>query len=65
MDLKDVKFHYSVNMMTLVFLILSLVSLLLSLAIFILFKSLRCTRNSVHTHMFISLALNNISWIIW
>ena len=65
MDLEDVKFHYAVNMMTLVFLILSLVSLLFSLAIFILFRSLRCTRNSVHTHMFTSLALNNISWITW
>ena len=64
MDLTDVKFHYAVNMMTLVFLILSLVSLLFSLAIF-MFKSLRCTRNSVHTHMFTSLALNNISWITW
>ena len=65
MELKDVKFHYAVNMMTLVFLIRYLASLLASLAIFLLFRSLRCTRNSVHTHMFISLALNNISWIIW
>ena len=65
MDLKDVKFHYGVNMMTLVFLFLSLASLLLSLFIFVLFKSLRCTRNTVHANMFISLALNNISWITW
>ena len=29
------------------------------------FRSLRCVRNKVHTHLFISLILNNVCWIFW
>lgn len=29
------------------------------------FRSLKCTRIRLHIHLFISLALNNITWIVW
>lgn len=28
-------------------------------------RTLRCTRIAIHVHLFISLALNNLSWIVW
>ena len=27
--------------------------------------SLRCPRTTVHAHMFLSLALNNVAWLLW
>ncbi|XP_049822148.1 calcitonin receptor-like [Aethina tumida] len=42
----------------------SLAALLISLWIFITFRSLRCTRIKIHIQLFISIALNNIAWII-
>ena len=65
MDLEDANFHFSVNRLTLVFLWISLICLLLSLSIFLSFPSIKCLRITVHSHMFASLALNNISWILW
>lgn len=65
MDFADVNFHLAVNKMTVVLLSLSLISLLVSLVIFWSFQSLRCTRINIHTQMFISIALNNVSWILW
>jgi hypothetical protein len=43
----------------------SLAALLVSLFLFLYFKSLSCSRISLHKNMFTSLALNNISWIVW
>lgn len=28
-------------------------------------RTLRCTRIAIHVHLFISLALNNLAWIVW
>ena len=28
-------------------------------------RSLHCIRISIHTHMFVSIALNNLAWILW
>ena len=61
----DVNFHYFNNIMTLVFLSLSLFCLLLAITIFRSFPSLHCHRVTIHTHMFLSLALNNTAWILW
>ncbi|KAJ0183890.1 hypothetical protein K1T71_000313 [Dendrolimus kikuchii] len=44
---------------------ISLAALVISLAIFIYFRSLHCTRIRIHMHLFTSLALNNILWIMW
>ncbi|CRL05620.1 CLUMA_CG018241, isoform A [Clunio marinus] len=43
----------------------SLVTLIISLVIFLSFRSLRCTRIRIHTQLFISLALSCIMWILW
>ena len=43
----------------------SLVSLLLPLVMLVWWPSLRCPRNTLHSHMFLSLALNNIAWLLW
>ena len=55
----------TVNTMTLVCLGISLVCLLLSIIIFLSFPSLGCPRITLHTNLFVSLALNNICWILW
>ena len=55
----------TVNTMTLVCLGISLVCLLLSILIFLWFPSLRCPRITLHTNMFVSLALNNLCWLLW
>nr|QZD25053.1 GPCR20 [Spodoptera exigua] len=43
----------------------SLVALLLSLAILLYFKSLRCARITVHMNLFASFAANNALWLLW
>ena len=65
MDLQDVHFHSTLNTMTLIFLSVSLVCLLLSIIIFRSFPSLHCQRVTIHTNLFLTLALNNIAWILW
>ncbi|XP_034033428.1 calcitonin gene-related peptide type 1 receptor-like [Thalassophryne amazonica] len=44
---------------------LSLVALLISLAIFIHFKSLSCQRITLHKNLFLSFVLNSIITIVW
>lgn len=29
------------------------------------YRSLRCARNTLHTHMFTSFAINNLLWLLW
>ena len=55
----------TVNTLTLVCLGISLVCLLLSIIIYLSFPSLGCPRISLHTNMFVSLALNNLCWLLW
>ncbi|CAG9137400.1 unnamed protein product [Plutella xylostella] len=43
----------------------SLLALLLSLAILLYFKNLRCARITVHMNLFASFALNNVLWLMW
>ncbi|XP_044755229.1 calcitonin gene-related peptide type 1 receptor-like [Coccinella septempunctata] len=43
----------------------SLVALLVSLLIFIYFKSLRCARITIHMNLFSAFAINNFLWLLW
>ena len=64
-DLKDVSFRQVINKITVSGLAVSTLFLIISLLILSCFKSLRCARNNVHINMFISMSLNNISWLLW
>ncbi|XP_023326719.1 calcitonin receptor [Eurytemora carolleeae] len=44
---------------------LSLFCLLVSLLVFTVCRSLSCGRITMHKNMFLSLTLNNISWLLW
>ena len=44
---------------------LSTLFLILSLAVLTSFPSLRCCRNRIHMNLFLSMALNNITWLLW
>ena len=64
-DLKDLSFRTSVNLLNDIGLIVSLIFLLTSILIFVFAESLHCGRISVHKNMFISLTLSNLCWILW
>ncbi|VVC45013.1 Hypothetical protein CINCED_3A014009 [Cinara cedri] len=64
-DMEDYEFRNLINSLYIVGYSVSLAALLTSLLIFFTFRSLKCTRIAIHLHLFISLALNNLSWIIW
>ncbi|XP_012156240.1 calcitonin gene-related peptide type 1 receptor [Ceratitis capitata] len=64
-DYDDLQFRSFVNELYVKGYIVSLVSLVLSLIIFLGFKSLRCTRIRIHVHLFASLAFTCIAWILW
>ena len=36
-----------------------------SLTILLAFPALKCARNTIHINMFLSMSLNNISWLLW
>ncbi|XP_026809310.1 calcitonin gene-related peptide type 1 receptor-like [Rhopalosiphum maidis] len=64
-DVDDYEFRELINTLYIFGYSVSLAALLTSLLIFFTFKTLRCTRIAIHVHLFISLALNNFTWIIW
>ncbi|CAD7088171.1 unnamed protein product [Hermetia illucens] len=64
-DMQDLEFRQVVNELYVKGYIVSLITLIISLGIFLGFKSLRCTRIRIHIHLFSSLALNCIAWILW
>lgn len=43
----------------------SVIALLTSLAIFFYFRTVQCTRITIHKQLFISFIINSIMWIIW
>ncbi|XP_030381616.1 calcitonin gene-related peptide type 1 receptor [Scaptodrosophila lebanonensis] len=64
-DYEDFEFRQFVNEMYVKGYALSLLSLLISIIIFLGFKSLRCTRIRIHVHLFASLALTCVAWMLW
>ncbi|XP_036232805.2 calcitonin gene-related peptide type 1 receptor [Bactrocera oleae] len=64
-DYDDLQFRSFVNELYVKGYIVSLVALMLSLIIFLGFKSLRCTRIRIHVHLFASLTFTCIAWILW
>ncbi|KOB75503.1 Neuropeptide receptor B4 [Operophtera brumata] len=64
-DVEDLSFRSDVNSIYVIGYSISVAALLLSLLIFMFFRSLQCTRIRIHMHLFSSFALNNILWIVW
>ncbi|XP_062141058.1 calcitonin gene-related peptide type 1 receptor [Drosophila sulfurigaster albostrigata] len=64
-DYEDMEFRQFVNELYVKGYALSLLALLISIIIFLGFKSLRCTRIRIHVHLFASLACTCIAWILW
>nr|XP_024218724.1 calcitonin gene-related peptide type 1 receptor-like isoform X3 [Halyomorpha halys] len=64
-DLEDFEMRNQVNFIYKAGYMISLAALLLSLFIFFYFRSLTCTRIQIHKNFFISLAINNLLWLIW
>ena len=65
LDFVDVSFRSTINHITVAGLSISLATLLLSLLIFFSFPALNCARNTIHKNMFLSMALNNTTWLFW
>ncbi|EDV47255.2 calcitonin gene-related peptide type 1 receptor [Drosophila erecta] len=64
-DYKDLEFRQFINELYVKGYALSLLALLISIIIFLGFKSLRCTRIRIHVHLFASLACTCVAWILW
>ncbi|CAH0393748.1 unnamed protein product [Bemisia tabaci] len=64
-DLDDYKLRNQVNLIYKSGYCVSIVALTVSIVIFFYFKSLTCTRIQIHKNLFISLAVNNILWLLW
>ncbi|XP_074604062.1 uncharacterized protein LOC141857462 [Brevipalpus obovatus] len=64
-DREDLKFRKVSIKMHIVGYSISVLALILSLIIFVSFKSLRGTRIVIHKNLFISFIINNVMWIIW
>ncbi|KAM3968611.1 neuropeptide receptor B4 [Aphomia sociella] len=64
-DFEDLDFRNTVNNIYIGGYSISVAALLLSIIIFVYFRTLQCTRIRIHIHLFISFALNNILWIVW
>ncbi|CAH0402049.1 unnamed protein product [Chilo suppressalis] len=64
-DIEDLSFRSIVNSIYVSGYSVSVAALLLSIAIFLYFRSLQCTRIRIHVHLFSAFALNNILWIVW
>ncbi|CAG9825401.1 unnamed protein product [Phaedon cochleariae] len=64
-NIEEFEFLTFINRLHVIGYSVSLVALIISLWIFLSFRSLRCTRIRIHTQLFTSFILNNIMWIIW
>ncbi|XP_063918389.1 calcitonin gene-related peptide type 1 receptor isoform X2 [Zophobas morio] len=64
-DHEDLAFRTHINHLFVIGYSISLAALVISLAIFFTFRTLKCTRIRIHIQLFISFALNNLMWIIW
>ncbi|XP_049862015.1 calcitonin gene-related peptide type 1 receptor-like isoform X2 [Schistocerca gregaria] len=64
-NLDDLNWRTQVNLVYVAGYSVSLVALIIALAVLSYFKSLRCARNTLHTHLFASFAANNALWLSW
>ncbi|XP_053207328.1 calcitonin gene-related peptide type 1 receptor-like isoform X2 [Panonychus citri] len=64
-DKDDLKFRQAVNNLYIIGYSVSVLALIISLIIFLSFKSLKCTRITIHKNLFISFIINNLMWILW
>ncbi|KAJ6636447.1 Calcitonin gene-related peptide type 1 receptor, partial [Pseudolycoriella hygida] len=64
-DVTDLAFRQFVNEFYVIGYILSLLTLVVSLIVFLSFRSLKCTRIRIHIQLFTSLALTCIAWLVW
>ncbi|XP_056642213.1 calcitonin gene-related peptide type 1 receptor-like [Diorhabda sublineata] len=64
-NLDELEFLTFMNKLSVIGYSVSLAALLISLTIFLTFRTLKCTRIRIHTQLFISFILNNVLWIIW
>ncbi|KAG5672428.1 hypothetical protein PVAND_002557 [Polypedilum vanderplanki] len=64
-DHEDYTFRQTINDIYFYGYCVSLSTLIISLVIFLSFRSLKCTRIKIHVQLFISLAMSCILWIIW
>ncbi|XP_073845244.1 diuretic hormone 31 Receptor isoform X2 [Musca autumnalis] len=64
-NIEDLEWQSSVNLMYKIGYGISLIAILLSLFILCYFKSLKCTRITLHMNLFSSFAANNSLWLVW
>lgn len=64
-NIQDLEFRNTVNIISLSGWSVSLFFMAISLFIFFYFKSLHCGRITMHKNLFMSMSLNNMIWIIW
>ncbi|XP_067131642.1 calcitonin gene-related peptide type 1 receptor-like isoform X2 [Centruroides vittatus] len=64
-DHEDLMFRQKINNLYIAGYSISLIALIVSLAVFFYFRSLRCIRITIHKNLFFSFIMNNIMWIIW
>ncbi|KAM7345733.1 diuretic hormone 31 Receptor isoform 4-T11 [Cochliomyia hominivorax] len=64
-NLDDLNWQHSINLIYEIGYGISLVAILLSLVIYGYFKSLKCARITLHMNLFTSFAANNSLWLLW
>ncbi|XP_022235431.1 calcitonin gene-related peptide type 1 receptor-like [Limulus polyphemus] len=64
-DKDDLNFRHKINKLYISGYSVSVIALTISLAIFCYFRSLKCTRITIHKNLFISFIINNVLWIVW
>ncbi|KAG7313200.1 hypothetical protein JYU34_000299 [Plutella xylostella] len=64
-DMEDLGFRNVVNEIYVIGYAISVVALILSMLIFVYFRTLHCTRIRIHMHLFTSFTLNALLWITW
>ncbi|XP_047741205.1 calcitonin gene-related peptide type 1 receptor-like, partial [Hyalella azteca] len=64
-NLYSMELHQFVNLVYVVGYAASIAAIVVSLCIFFYFKSLKCTRVSIHKNLFVSFLVNNVLWLVW
>ncbi|XP_076361905.1 calcitonin gene-related peptide type 1 receptor-like [Tachypleus tridentatus] len=64
-DKDDLSFRDKINKIYIAGYSISVIALSVSLVIFFYFRSMKCTRITIHKNLFVSFIINNILWIVW